>query len=141
MIILDTDHLTVLRYRDDSHYMPLKSRIDRSVDQQIVTTAVTVEEQMRGWLVEINRWRDVQRQVTAYDRLAKIVEFLADWTILRFDNAAAAEFNRLRKAGVRIGTQDLKIAAIALTQDATLLSANLRHFRQVPDLRVQDWLH
>ena len=35
---------------------------------------------------------------------------------------------------------DLKIASIVLVHDATLLSRNLRDFRQVPGLRVEDWL-
>jgi len=34
---------------------------------------------------------------------------------------------------------DLKIAAIAIANDATLLSRNLRDFGKVPDLRVEDW--
>lgn len=36
---------------------------------------------------------------------------------------------------------DLKIASIALSQDALVLSANLRDFEQVPNLQVEDWLH
>jgi tRNA(fMet)-specific endonuclease VapC len=48
---------------------------------------------------------------------------------------------RLRTARIRIGTQDLKIASIALADNATLLSANLVDFRQVPGLDVEDWLH
>ena len=55
-------------------------------------------------------------------------------------NASADRFNDLRKQKIRVGTQDLKIAAIALTQDALLLSANLRDFRRVPGLRVENWL-
>jgi predicted nucleic acid-binding protein len=35
---------------------------------------------------------------------------------------------------------DLKIASIALVRDATLLSANLRDFEQVPGLHVEDWI-
>jgi tRNA(fMet)-specific endonuclease VapC len=35
---------------------------------------------------------------------------------------------------------DMKIAAIALASDAVLLSANLRDFRQVPGLKVENWL-
>jgi tRNA(fMet)-specific endonuclease VapC len=46
---------------------------------------------------------------------------------------------RLRQAGIRIGTMDLKIAAIALTHDAMLLSRNLSDFKKVPGLRVEDW--
>jgi tRNA(fMet)-specific endonuclease VapC len=38
-----------------------------------------------------------------------------------------------------VGTMDLKIAAIALSRNATLLSANLADFRQVPRLKVLDW--
>jgi predicted nucleic acid-binding protein len=34
---------------------------------------------------------------------------------------------------------DLRIASIALTTGATLLSRNLRHFRRVPGLASEDW--
>jgi tRNA(fMet)-specific endonuclease VapC len=59
---------------------------------------------------------------------------------MRFDEAAAQEFERLRKLRVRIGTMDLKIAAIALANDALLLSANLRDFKKVPGLRIESWI-
>ena len=59
--------------------------------------------------------------------------------MLSFDRVAANEFERLRQAHVRIGTQDLRIAAICLAYDATLLSRNLRDFQKVPGLRVEDW--
>ena len=41
---------------------------------------------------------------------------------------------------IRIGTMDLKIASIALIKDALLLTANLREYSQVPDLRCENWL-
>jgi tRNA(fMet)-specific endonuclease VapC len=47
----------------------------------------------------------------------------------------------LRAQRIRIGTMDLKIAAIALVHDALLLSANLRDFQQVPNLRVANWIN
>jgi tRNA(fMet)-specific endonuclease VapC len=52
---------------------------------------------------------------------------------------AATEFARLLSPRLRIGTMDLKIAAIALTQDATVLTKNLKDFGRVPGLRVEDW--
>lgn len=60
--------------------------------------------------------------------------------IVPFDEAAAEEFDRLRKQRIRIGTQDLKIASIALAQKALLLSANLRDYRRVPGIRVENWM-
>jgi tRNA(fMet)-specific endonuclease VapC len=106
-----------------------------------VTTAITAEEQMRGWLSAIHAQRDVHRQVLYYDRLVGLFRFFAGWRILPFDEAAADEFQSLRSHHVRIGTMDLKIAVIALTQKATLLSSNLKNFEKVPGLQqVEDWL-
>jgi tRNA(fMet)-specific endonuclease VapC len=59
--------------------------------------------------------------------------------LVDFDERAADEYERLRKARIRIGSMDLKIAAIALASDATLLSRNLSDFSKVPGLRVEDW--
>jgi len=50
------------------------------------------------------------------------------------------QFNNLRKQRVRIGTMDLKIASIAIANNATLLSANTCDFVQVPSLRLENWL-
>jgi tRNA(fMet)-specific endonuclease VapC len=118
----------------------LLNRLNSSVDQQIVTTIVSVEEQMRGWLALIRRERDPERQVDAYDRLRQMMRFYEGWEILTFDPAASSRFTALRRQRIRIGSQDLKIASIVLENNALLLSANLRDFQQVPGLRVEDWL-
>ena len=56
-----------------------------------------------------------------------------------FDEHAVEQFHRLWMARLRIGTMDLKIAAIALAHNATLLSRNLVDFGKIPALRVEDW--
>jgi tRNA(fMet)-specific endonuclease VapC len=96
---------------------------------------------MRGWLALIHRITDTQRQVAYYERLLGLVAFFAEWEVLPFDQCAAVTFERLRQQRVRIGTMDLKIAAIALVHGARLLSANLRAFQQVPNLRVANWIN
>ena len=83
----------------------------------------------------------MSRQVTYYERLAGLAGFFHRWRMLPFDDAAAQEFKRLRHERIRIGTADLKIAAIALTYQGTLLTSNLRDFAQVPGLHVEDWLY
>jgi tRNA(fMet)-specific endonuclease VapC len=104
------------------------------------STIVSVEEQGRGWLAVIARFRDVDRQVAPYRELMGLLDALQRWTVLPFDEAAAAQFTRLRGGGVRIGSMDLKLASIALVHGALLLSANLGDFRKVPGLRVENWL-
>lgn len=140
MILLDTDHLTVLVDERHASNQLLTSRLASSGDRSIATTIVTAEEQCQGWLAQIHRVRDPRGQVVAYERLAKLFEFLRDWDLIRFDLPAAEEFERLRKQRIRIGTRDLKIAAIALVNDALLLSANLQDFRRVPGLHVESWI-
>src|SRR5213080_353403 len=140
MILLDTDHITALAFPEHSQFMSLRDRMDATDGQTVAITVINIEEPLRGWLSEISRRRIVRDQVVPYDRLVKLIKFFACFPILPFDDSAAAEFEVLRKQRIRIGTMDLKIAAIALVNEALLLSANLRDFRQVPGLRVENWL-
>lgn len=141
MILLDTDHVNVLKYPDHPRFASLTTQLNSSVDQDVATTVITVEEQMRGWLAWINRSGDVRRQVPAYHELLRLFDFFARWHVVLFDEQAASQFQGLRAQRIRIGTMDLKIAAIALIHDALLLSANLRDFQQVPNLRIANWIN
>jgi tRNA(fMet)-specific endonuclease VapC len=140
MILLDTDHITALAFPEHSQFESLRARIAATDGETVAITVINIEEPLRGWLAEINRRRIVRDQVVPYDRLVKLIKFFACFPILAFDEDAATEFDVLRKQRIRIGTMDMKIAAIALVSDALLLSANLRDFRQVPGLRVENWL-
>jgi len=139
VILLDTDHLSVLLDERDSRRSPLEDRLNAAGDLSVIPV-VSMEEQLRGWLAQIHRIKDPHRQIVPYRRLRKILTLLREWPIADWNEPAADHFKRLRRARVRIGTQDLKIASIALANDALLLSANLRDFEQVPGLRVEDWL-
>jgi len=140
MIVLDTDHISILQHADSAIATALQERLTHSSDRDIATTAITLEEQSRSWLSLISRNADVRRQVTYYDRFVASFRFFAKWRVLPFDGAAAVLFQELRSARIRVGSTDLKIAAICLVNQATLLSRNLADFRQVPALHVEDWL-
>ena len=45
----------------------------------------------------------------------------------------------LEKRGVTIGENDLWIAAMALTHDATLVTNNTGEFSRIPGLKLEDW--
>jgi tRNA(fMet)-specific endonuclease VapC len=139
MVVLDTDHVSVLQHEDSFAATDLRNRLAMSSDL-ITTTAITLEEQARSWIAAIGRVSDAERQVVYYDRLTGLFRFFAGWMILPFDGPAAMEFKRLRKVSRRVGSSDLKIAAIAIVEGATLLTANTRDFERVPGLQFQNWL-
>jgi tRNA(fMet)-specific endonuclease VapC len=58
---------------------------------------------------------------------------------LDFDEAAATQLQEIRRLKLGVGTMDLKIASIALSNKATLLTKNIKDFRQIPNLNVEDW--
>lgn len=138
MFILDTDHLSIAD-QDTLEGFNLGRRLALVSSSEIFVTVVTYEEQMRGWLSYIARANAVEQQVRAYAKLRLFIDRYRQISLLNYDARAAAYFEQLKQARVRIGTMDLKIAAIALANDATLLTRNLSDFGKVPGLRVEDW--
>ena len=45
----------------------------------------------------------------------------------------------LRKTGQTIGMEDMSTAASALTNQCTLITANIRHFTRINTLKVENW--
>ena len=66
MIILDTDHVTILQFPQNPHCEELANRLDAANDE-IVLTVITVEEQMRGWLAKINQAKYPEEQIHPYN--------------------------------------------------------------------------
>ena len=138
--ILDTDVFTLSEIPNSPEFGRLRARVAQLPrEDEVVTTVVTYDEQTRGWLGYAAKSRDIQHQVKAYARLKRHLLSYLKIDVLDFDDRAALEFERLCALKLRIGTQDLKIAAIALARNAMLLSRNLRDFVKVPGLRVEDW--
>jgi tRNA(fMet)-specific endonuclease VapC len=75
----------------------------------------------------------------AYQNLRLTIESLQEFEQIDFDLQAELIYHQLRDQKIRIGTQDLRIASIALANRATLLTRNYRDFAQVPDLIIDDW--
>ena len=75
--------------------------------------------------------------------MARLSQFFSLFASLPFDDRAADAYGRLRaslsQTGSLIGPNDLMIAAIALSNDLTLVTHNTDEFSRVPDLTVEDW--
>jgi len=85
------------------------------------------------------RAKTVAQEIDAYARLKTHIQSFRYIVVLDFDESAAVKYRELSHSRLRIGRMDLKIAAIVLAQNATLLTRNLSDFRKVPGLKVEDW--
>lgn len=94
---------------------------------------------MRGWMAEIARMQSVDRQLAAYSRLDRMRNYYCVTPILPFDEKALAQFQDLWLLRLRVGTMDLKIAATALANEATVITRNTADFGKVLGLTVEDW--
>ncbi len=139
MICLDTDHLTILQVRGGDRYSRLIVRLAQS-SEPLGTTIVNVEEQMRGWLAVIGKEKRIERQVRGYREFEELFDRFKRFRIASFDDAAAGVYAGLRPGRGHIGTKDMKIASIAISQNALLLTANRSDFAQIPGLRFENWL-
>jgi tRNA(fMet)-specific endonuclease VapC len=139
MFILDTDHVSLLQWNNSTEARRLDARLEHVPAQELATTVITYEGQMRGWLTYVAKARTVAQEIEAYRRLLKSLDDFRLMRVMAFDDRAATEYQRLKHSRPRVGAMDLRIAAIVLADDATLLSRNLRDVRKIDGLKVEDW--
>ena len=138
MYFFDTDHMTLIEH-GGLEYERIKARLRTVPPDDVATTIISYEEQTRGWLARIAQMKTPERQISVYSELKRQLRNYCDITVVEFDAKAAAELKRLRQEGLRIGAMDMKIAAIALANNATVITRNTQDFARVPDLKFEDW--
>jgi tRNA(fMet)-specific endonuclease VapC len=116
LFILDTDHLSL--YQRDVE--PLLSKLLSHPPNELAITIVTVEEQLRGRLAQIRKATTAAHLNEGYRWLRETVDQLARLPVLDFDDRAATLYEKLLSQKLRIGTQDLRIASIVLSQNAVI---------------------
>jgi tRNA(fMet)-specific endonuclease VapC len=133
--VLDTDTTSAIQ-RDQPE---VKRRLADTEPGTVATTVATLFEQMRGRLAAVNRANGVASLQAAFARLLETAQYFCENEVLPFDSASAGVFRSLTAQRLRVGTQDLWIAAITLANDAILVTSNRRDFERVPGLRIEDW--
>jgi tRNA(fMet)-specific endonuclease VapC len=136
LYVLDTDHISLQQH---AHPVVLQRLYALREEDSVAVTVITVEEQIRGRLEIIRRHGTSALQVQAYSAFQQTLRYFASWPVLEFTQPAFEQFIALRQQRIRIGSQDLRIAAIALANAAILVTRNRRDFSQVPGLVTQDW--
>ena len=138
--LLDTDHISELQGIAIGGRR-LTERLGRIAPDDYGTTIITFEEQIRGRLAQAaaSKATAAASSVTFYALLNGTLRFYQNIAVWQYTQEAALRYEALRSAKIRVGTQDLKIAAVALSAGATLLTRNARDFAQIPSLLVEDW--
>ena len=134
LYVFDTDHLSLY---GRNHPVLIDRLQNHSID--LTTTAINIEEQLRGRLAQVAEAKDGVVFSNAYRWLSETVKMLSVFEVLQFTEAAQSIYQDLKSQRIRIGTQDLRIASIVLAHEGILLSRNARDFDKVPDLIVENW--
>ena len=133
--ILDTDTITLLKQG--------QARVsDRALSQpvgSVVTSVITVDEQLSGWYTAIRKAKSPQLLSDGYAELAETVGYLGHFIILGYSVPAIEEFERLRRLKLGVSGNDLRIAAIALVNDDIIVTRNIVDFGRIPEVRVENW--
>jgi tRNA(fMet)-specific endonuclease VapC len=69
MVVLDTDHMSILEREQGSLAQRIRNRLSELGVSQCATTIISYEEQMRGWLGVLAKAKTLADQVVAYQRL------------------------------------------------------------------------
>jgi tRNA(fMet)-specific endonuclease VapC len=139
LFLLDTDHLGIIQRQTQPEFGRLMQRMAACRPVDFYVSVVSFHEQVAGWNAYRNRAKSSAGVVRAYVMFQGILADFVAMQVVSFGADAAEVFESLRSRAVRIGTMDLRIAAVALARGLTLLSRNLVDFEKVPGLVVEDW--
>lgn len=137
--LLDTDTLSVLQWPQSVENPALVASINLRGPANVGVSIVSLHEQVLGAHNRINSARNPAQMIRGYEIFTQILTDFARLTVLPFDAHASDEYDRLKALNLRVGTMDLRIAAIALASNLALVTRNNRDFGKVPGLALEDW--
>jgi tRNA(fMet)-specific endonuclease VapC len=112
----------------------LQKKLERLSIGEVGVSSIVIAELWYG-IIQSHKWKHNQEALS---------DFLQYVTVSDWPAHAAPEYGRiradLRKKGTPIGAMDLLIAAHALAMNTVVVTANVKEFRRVARLRVENWL-
>ena len=137
MTAFDTDVLSELFLKNVAY----AQRADLIAVADKAIPIVALEEVMRGRLDGIRRAQAGKIRLSldrAYDLFRDAIEDARPYQILPYTTAAHALVEGWQKAKIRVGTNDMRIAAICIGHGATLVTRNARDYTQLPGLTFNE---
>jgi tRNA(fMet)-specific endonuclease VapC len=135
LFVLDTDTLQLFQDGNPT----VVAHVSTVAPGDLATSVITIEEQLSGWYTELRQAKRIERLAWAYRRLAATIRFLARIQIVDFDEPAIHRCQELKKLKLKIRKMDLRIAATVVERGGVLVTRNIRDFKQVPGLKIEDW--
>jgi len=136
LFLLDTDTLSLL----EQGHLLVQQRVNSHAVSDIALSAISIHEQMQGFLASLSRARNHQQLARAYDMLVtRLLPVWCRFSVLSFPETAILRFEHLRSLRLNVGLMDLRIAAIARENNLTVVTRNQRDFGRVPGLVTVDW--
>jgi tRNA(fMet)-specific endonuclease VapC len=134
--LLDTETITLLQFGHAAVVRNLAAHPDANV----LLSAVSFQEQMRGWLGRLGKLTTPTQQADWYDRLVtRLFPVWRRFELLPFPLAAIHRFEQLRALRLNVGVMDLRLGAVALENNLTVVTRNVRDFKRIPRVQTEDW--
>jgi len=138
--LFDTDHMTFLQRQDGSEWQAIQRNLQPVGQAEVGVSIVSYHEQINGIQIKLIKAKVPADLPPWYRRMFEMFDLYSKMNLFTFDDAAVAVLNHLKHVcKIKIKPMDLRIAAIALANDLTLVTRNRSDFEKVPDLRIEDW--
>ena len=130
MYLLDTNICIFIKNRKPIQVL---ERLHSIINSNVFISSISVAELQYG----VYNSQNIEKNHIS------LVEFLAPFEIIDFDDNDAEQFGKIRaelkRTGRLIGPYDLLIAAQALAKNLILVTNNTDEFKRVNKLKLEDW--
>ncbi len=138
MIAFDSDVLSLVWDGTE----PYRSKAAQIASEDWGVPVVTAEEALRGRLDQVRRAEAGRGRLSlpdAYRFLEITLSALRVGVYLQFTSVAEQLVVTWRAAKIRVKPMDMRIAAIAISNNATLVTRNVQDFKLIPGLKLDIW--
>ena len=133
--ILDTDIASLFR----EGHPEVTRRVLAHPPSELAVTVITVEEMLAGWFQKLRQKNTPERLEAIYGQMTRTVVYLGRFNVLSYTVATHTRYLQLDAMKLNVRPFDLRIAAMAVEANGTIVTRNRRDFERVPGLIVEDW--
>lgn len=133
MFLLDTNICSYLISSTEPYSQNILSRLTKYGKKDIFISSITLAEMFYG--IENSAQKELNLRLMG--------DFISNFGVLDFTSECAAGYGKIRlemkNKNRRIGDMDMLIAAVALSNDLVLVTNNEKDFKDISELRMENW--